>query len=61
MKTNKELEVKVQNSTMKKHKCEICEKVFKTQNIFENHFSNLHANEVTKIINCNICTKTFQT
>ena len=41
------------------NKCEICEKVFKSQNIFKKHFRTVHGNK-GKIITCNICTKTFQ-
>ena len=43
----------------KQHKCEICERVFKTQNVCKKHFDIMHRNKDKKIM-CNICTKTFQ-
>ena len=42
------------------NKCEICEKVFKTQKTLKNHFTTAHYGKV-RIIACNICTKTFST
>ena len=48
-----------QNASNKQHKCEICEKVFKTQQTFKNHFRIVHDNK-EEVITCNICTKTFK-
>ena len=42
------------------HKCDICEKVFKTQKTFKRHFSSVH-NKIPKAFKCNICTKYFET
>ena len=43
----------------KQHKCEICERIFKTRITYKRHFNIVHENKGQKII-CNICTKTFQ-
>ena len=45
-------------NVVKKHKCEICKKSFKTKPILKRHFSTVHDNN-GKIINCNICSKSF--
>ena len=42
----------IHNIANKKHKCEICEKDFKTQNTLRYHFTTIHYN---KGIHCNIC------
>ncbi len=38
--------VTIHQNANKKHKCEICEKVFKTKIILKNHFSTVHDNGV---------------
>ena len=45
---------------IKKFKCDICEKLFKTKNILKNHF-NQHHNNSGKVYYCDVCTKSFQT
>ena len=47
------------NMKENRFKCEICEKSFKTQNTFMNHFNIVHDNK-GKVITCNICTRNFQ-
>ena len=43
----------------KQNKREICETVFKTQNLLKKHFSTVHDNE-DKQFTCNICAKFFK-
>ena len=50
----------VMNSNMKGHKCEICEKFYKTKISFKNYFNFVH-NNVGKTFKCNICSKPYQT
>ena len=43
----------------KQHKCEICERVVKTQNLQKKHVDIVHDNKAqNSIFMCNICTKT---
>ena len=46
----------IHNIANKKHKWEICEKDFKTQNTLRYHFTTIHYN---KGIHCNICARNF--
>ena len=49
----------VMNSNTKGHKCEICEKIYKTKISLKNHFNFVH-NNVGKTFKCNICSKCYQ-
>ena len=49
----------VMNSNTKGHKCEICEKIYKTKISLKNHFNFVH-NNVGKTFKCNIWSKCYQ-
>ena len=44
---------------LEEHKCEICEKVSKTQMQLRAHYHHVHAS--SEIYLCNICSRSFQT
>ena len=42
-------------------KCEICEKVWSNKQDQKKHFIDVHDDQIEKNINCDTCTKYFQT
>ena len=47
----------IQNKRMKIHKCEICDKEFKSKNSLHTHIKRIHDEQKRKM--CNICLKAF--